>query len=116
MKHPKGVPGLVVAAKLAVVGLGIGVSYAEEQPLKRTDLMREALGVAEGMEAVAYVVDAAPGASVDKHRHSGDEFLYVPRGSCDRGAGGELAGHLAAGRDFPPAARCAAQRQERQRQ
>lgn len=81
MKHPSHVLGLAVAAGVAVGGVGTGVLYAQEQPLKRTDVMREALGVAEGLEAVAYIVDAAPGAAVDKHRHPGDEFLYVLEGS-----------------------------------
>lgn len=81
MKHSNHVLALAVAAGVAVGGVGTDVLYAQEQPLKRTDIMREALGVAEGLEAVAYIVDAAPGAAVDKHSHLGDEFLYVLEGA-----------------------------------
>ena len=62
---------------LAAVGLPSTISFAQDQPLKRTDLVQSAVGSAAGTEVVSYLVEAAPGAEVGKHRHPGDEFLYV---------------------------------------
>lgn len=68
--------GLAVAG-LAAAALGTGALQAQDKPLERTDLVQAAIGAAEGVEVVSYIVDAAPGARVPKHRHPGDEFLYV---------------------------------------
>lgn len=70
-----------VVVGLSVVGLASTISFAQGQPLTRTDLLHKAVGVAEGTEVVSYIVDAAPGAEVGKHRHPGDEFLYVLDGA-----------------------------------
>lgn len=67
----------LAAAGLGAAGLGGGALQAQDKPLERTDLVQAAIGAAEGVEVVSYIVDAAPGARVPKHRHPGDEFLYV---------------------------------------
>lgn len=71
----------LAVAGLAAAGWEIGALQAQDQPLERTDLMQAAIGAADGIEVVSYIVDAAPGAEVPKHRHPGDEFLYVLAGA-----------------------------------
>ena len=48
----------------------------------RTDLQQEALSV-PGREAIQTRVDFAPGAVVPKHRHPGDEIVYVLTGTLE---------------------------------
>lgn len=87
MRTLKRIPSRVVVVStavivgLAAVGLPSTISFAQDQPLKRTDLLQSSVGAAEGTEVVSYIVDAAPGAEVGKHRHPGDEFLYVLEGA-----------------------------------
>ena len=87
MQTLKGVPpramGFSLAAfiGLAVLGVASATSFAQQQPLKRTDLLQAAVGAAGATEVVSYVVDAVPGAEVGRHRHPGDEFLYVLDGA-----------------------------------
>lgn len=66
---------------LAVLGLASTMGFAQDQPLKRTDLLKSSVGAADRAEVISYIVDAAPGAEVGKHRHPGDEFLYVLDGA-----------------------------------
>ena len=87
MRTPNGFPSRAIGLSraafigLSVVGVASTSSFAQQQPLKRTDLLQAAVGAAEATEVVSYVVDAAPGAEVGKHRHPGDEFLYVLDGA-----------------------------------
>lgn len=99
MKRRKHLLGLAVAGA-AAAGLGIGALQAQDQPLKRTDLVQAAIGAAEGVEVVSYVVDAAPGAEVPKHRHPGDEFLYVLAGAVTVSPEGAETATLQAGEMF----------------
>jgi quercetin dioxygenase-like cupin family protein len=50
--------------------------------ITRTDLQQEALS-APGREVIQTRVDCAPGAVVPKHRHPGDEIVYVLSGSLE---------------------------------
>jgi quercetin dioxygenase-like cupin family protein len=50
--------------------------------IKRTDLQRHDVSV-PGHEAIQTRVDFAPGAAFPKHRHPGEEIIYVIEGSID---------------------------------
>lgn len=68
---------------VAVAASGRGAAVADEEQVTVTNLLRDAVGVADNVEVVSYVVDAAGGApAVAKHRHYGDEFLYVIKGAA----------------------------------
>ena len=72
----------VLMAALAIVAAGIdNLGAAQEQPIKRTELMRFDVAGATGKETVVYVADVAPGARAGKHTHYGDELVYVLEGS-----------------------------------
>ena len=91
---------LWLAAAVATALLGAGALQAQDKPLQRTDLVQAAIGAAEGVEVVSYIVDAAPGAEVPKHRHPGDEFLYVLEGTVTVSPEGGETATVAAGEMF----------------
>ena len=72
----------MMAAALLVIGSGLAPSIARaQQPaIKRTDLQRHDLSV-PGREAIQARVDIGPGAVFGRHRHPGEEIIYVIEGS-----------------------------------
>ena len=81
-----------VATLVGVIPFGIAVAAPvnggalaheqHEQKVTVTNLLHDPLGVSEGLEVVSYVVAAPGGApAVTKHRHYGDEFIYVLDGA-----------------------------------
>ena len=76
----------VMLAVTLVVGIALGVIgsrslNAEQQPLKRTMLLKTDLKGLEGKEGVVALVELAPGAASGKHYHPGNEVNYVLEGS-----------------------------------
>ena len=76
----------VMLAVTLVVGIALGVIgsrslNAEQQPLKRTMLLKTDLKGLEGKEGVVALVELAPGAVAGKHYHPGNEVNYVLEGS-----------------------------------
>ncbi|MDP9813084.1 quercetin dioxygenase-like cupin family protein [Rhizobium tibeticum] len=57
-------------------------SARAEQPLQRTDLLKNDIDVA-GHEAVQVRVDFAPGVLAPKHSHPGEELAYVLKGTLE---------------------------------
>lgn len=72
-----------VAATLLIVGSGSSLP-AQPRPsgTTRTDLQRHDLSV-EGREVFQARVDFAPGASFPRHRHPGEEIIYVLAGTLE---------------------------------
>lgn len=56
--------------------------------IKRTDLQQHDLSVA-GHEAVQTRVDFAPGAAFPKHKHPGEEIIYVVEGAIEYDVDGQ---------------------------
>jgi quercetin dioxygenase-like cupin family protein len=71
-----------MAAIALIVGGGLALPSADAQRpgIKRTDLQRHDLS-APGREAVQVRVDFAPGAAFGRHRHPGEEIVYVIEGT-----------------------------------
>ena len=63
-------------------GLVLNLARAQQPGIKRTDLQRHDLSV-PGREAVQVRVDFDPGAAFGKHRHPGEEIIYVIEGSLE---------------------------------
>ena len=74
------VMGITAAFAIIVGEAAVTVSNAEDQPITRTELLRSDLAGIEGKETVIYVADLKPGAAGGKHRHFGDEFVYILEG------------------------------------
>ena len=63
-------------------GLVLQVARAQQPGVKRTDLQRHDLSV-PGREVVQVRVDLDPGVAFGKHRHPGEEIIYVIEGSLE---------------------------------
>lgn len=75
-----------ILAVALVVGMVMGVVgnqclNAQQQPVKRTELLRTDLPGIEGKEGIVYIAELAPGAAAGKHSHPGNELFYVLEGS-----------------------------------
>ena len=55
----------------------------------RTDLQRHDLSV-RGWESLQALVTFAPGASFPRHKHPGEEIIYVTQGTIEYEVGGKL--------------------------
>ena len=73
---------MTLAVLIAGSGLVLQVARAQQPGIKRTDLQRHDLSV-PGREAVQVRVDFDPGAAFGKHRHPGEEIIYVIEGSLE---------------------------------
>jgi quercetin dioxygenase-like cupin family protein len=72
---------LCVAVGVATSALLVSPASAQDQPIKRTELMRYDLPGVPGKEVVVYVSDLAPGANGGRHHHPGEEIVYVLEGT-----------------------------------
>jgi len=87
--------GTVVALTLAC-GWGIHAAWAQRPAIHRTDLQRHDLS-ARGREVIQTRVDFAPGAEFGKHRHPGEEIVYVIEGRVEYQVGNDPPVRLEAG-------------------
>lgn len=80
----------VIAGALIIVGWAALVA-AQPRPsgTTRTDLQRHDLNI-PGREMLQARVDFAPGSSFPRHKHPGEEIIYVLEGGC-RGVRGRWA-------------------------
>ena len=81
MKRIGIVLGLTLAVGLAVGVIGDRVLNAQQQPVKRTMLLKTDLVGIEGKEALVRLTEYAPGAEAGKHYHPAHVFIYVLEGS-----------------------------------
>ncbi|MFY9956607.1 cupin domain-containing protein [Bradyrhizobium sp.] len=73
------VPALIVAVAVGI--FGSQVACAQQQPIKRTDLLKTDLSDIEGKEMHIWVADIAPGAATGPHFHPTPRFVYVLEGA-----------------------------------
>jgi quercetin dioxygenase-like cupin family protein len=71
-----------VAALSLVTSSAPNVARPQSPGIKRTDLQRHALGVGD-REVVQVRVDFDPGVAFGKHRHPGEEIVYVIEGRLE---------------------------------
>ncbi len=72
--------GFAFALVMLPGGLAADAARAQDQPIKRTELLRTDLADIAGKETVIYVADVMPGAEGGRHTHYGDEFVYILNG------------------------------------
>lgn len=73
----------VAVMALTIMGSGaLHPASAQRPPISRTDLQRHDLS-APGREVVQTRVDFAPGAEFGRHRHPGEEIVYVLEGRLE---------------------------------
>jgi quercetin dioxygenase-like cupin family protein len=73
---------MTLAVLIVGSGLVLQVARAQQPGVKRTDLQRHDLSV-PGREVVQVRVDFDPGVAFGKHRHPGEEIIYVIEGSLE---------------------------------
>jgi quercetin dioxygenase-like cupin family protein len=73
---------MTIAAVIVASGLVLQVAPAQQPGVKRTDLQRHDLSV-PGREVIQVRVDLDPGVAFPKHRHPGEEIIYVIEGSLE---------------------------------
>ena len=71
-----------LAALLVGGGLALHGAWAQQPGVKRTDLQRHDLSV-PGREVIQVRVDLAPGTAFGRHRHPGEEIIYVLEGTFE---------------------------------
>ncbi|QKK23271.1 cupin domain-containing protein [Rhizobium hidalgonense] len=72
----------MIQAIVLALALGGAATAQAEQPLQRTDLIKNDIDVA-GHEAVQVRVDFAPGVLAPKHAHPGEEIAFVIEGTLE---------------------------------
>ena len=73
--------GLTFAVGIALGVIGNRSLSAQEQPLKRTEVLRTEVAEMDGKEAHMWVAEIAPGAATGKHSHPTTRFVYVIAGT-----------------------------------
>jgi quercetin dioxygenase-like cupin family protein len=87
---------VATAALLLGSGLALHVAGAQPDGVKRTPLSRSDLSV-PGREVLQVRVDIAPGVTAPRHRHPGEEIVYVIEGTIEYRLAGRAAVTLEAG-------------------
>ena len=77
---PTAALALIAAVSFCIFGGG-RIAAAQQQPIKRSDLLRTALPGTEGNEMQVWVADVPPGASTGPHFHPTPRFVYVLDGT-----------------------------------
>jgi quercetin dioxygenase-like cupin family protein len=72
----------LIVVVIAAVALLAGAAPPPQPGVSRTDLQRHDLRLA-GRETIQTRVDFAPGAAAPRHKHPGEEIVYVPKGSLE---------------------------------
>jgi quercetin dioxygenase-like cupin family protein len=88
----------MVAVTALIVGASLGthVARAQQSGIKRTDLQQHDLGI-PGREVVQVRVEFSPGAAFGRHRHPGEEIVYVLEGTLEYEMDGAPTATLTAG-------------------
>jgi quercetin dioxygenase-like cupin family protein len=73
---------MAVAVLIVASGLMLQVTPAQQPGVKRTDLQRHDLS-APGREVIQVRVDLDPGVAFPRHRHPGEEIIYVIEGALE---------------------------------
>ena len=73
---------LAGAVLLVASGLPPNLARSQQAGIKRTDLLRQDLGV-PGREVIQVRVDFAPGVAFPPHSHPGEEIAYVIEGELE---------------------------------
>ena len=88
-----------IAAAVTLIlacGWGIHAAWAQRPAINRTDLQRHDLST-RGREVIQTRVDFAAGAAFGKHRHPGEEIVYVIEGRLEYQVGNDPPVTLEAG-------------------
>ena len=97
MQNPKSL--IVAGLAVAVLGAGVGVSYAQAPGFKRIEVQDRDLSI-PGRHAVQAKAEFEPGGAVGKHTHPGEELSIVLEGQLLLEVDGQPARTVKAGESF----------------
>jgi quercetin dioxygenase-like cupin family protein len=72
---------LALIPGIALGVIGSQTARAQQEPIKRTDLLKTELDEINDNEMQVWVADIAPGAATGRHSHPTPRFVYVLEGS-----------------------------------
>jgi quercetin dioxygenase-like cupin family protein len=81
MRRTVGFPFLALIAGIAFAAVGGWLANAQQQTIKRTDLLKLDLPEIKGSQMNIWVADIAPGAETGRHTHPTPRFVYVLEGT-----------------------------------
>ena len=81
MRRTVGLSALALIAGIAFTFVGGWLANGQQQPVKRTDLLKLDLPEIKGSEMIVWVGDVAPGAATGRHTHPTPRFVYVLEGA-----------------------------------
>jgi quercetin dioxygenase-like cupin family protein len=82
MHHYKALTtALTLIVGVAICIFGGQIAGAQQQPIKRTDLLKTYLPEMEGKQMQVWVADIPPGAATGRHFHPTPRFVYVLEGA-----------------------------------
>lgn len=93
-------PVLCLFAGVAVAVIGTQPLRGQQQPIKRTDLLKAELTEMKDSEMNVWVADVAPGAATGRHTHPTPRFVYVVEGAVVLEMDGKPAQTFKAGQAF----------------
>ena len=73
--------GLTLTVGITLGVIGTQALNAQQEPMKRTVLLKTDLAGIEGKEGVLALVEFAPGAATQSHYHPGEEIAYLLEGT-----------------------------------
>ena len=97
MQNPKSL--IVAGLAVAVLGAGLGVSYAQAPGFKRIEVQDRDLSI-PGRHAVQAKAEFEPGGAVGRHTHPGEELSIVLEGQLLLEVDGQPARTVKAGESF----------------
>jgi len=92
----KVIRAIAITAMIATATLARHGAQAQQDGIKRTDLQRHDLS-APGREAIQVRVDIDPGKAFPRHKHPGEEIIYVLEGTLEYDIDGKPPATLKAG-------------------
>jgi len=72
---------LIRATAVVIFAFGNQIAVAEQQPVRRTELLRTNLPNMEGKEMQVWMGELSPGAATGPHFHPTPRFVYVVEGA-----------------------------------
>ena len=81
MKRTVVMLSLTLAGGIILGAVGSRMLHAQQEPIKRTVLVKTDLEGIEGKEAILFLAELAPGAVGGKHYHPGTEVFYAVEGA-----------------------------------
>ena len=93
-------PFFALLAGIAFAAVGGWLANAQQQTIKRTDLLKVDLPDIKGSQMNVWIADWAPGADTGRHIHPTPRFVYVLEGTITMEMEGKPAQTFKAGQSF----------------